>query len=119
MPVTRTVNADDYYRDDDMFDFQGDQVDGLKERLEGYVENARALVEASDANSMAVLDAIEFFRGLLAHTVEFEDEFGTPSDGADNDGSACDACGGPTGGNVMGCPDGREVCQECFDCGEG
>ncbi len=44
---------------------------------------------------------------------------GTKFDKVNDSGSAdkCDACGQPVS-NVVGCPDGSEICQACFDAGQ-
>ncbi len=42
----------------------------------------------------------------------------SPAHAESDTGSKCDCCG-ETVAEIIGCPDGREVCSNCFDNGEG
>ncbi len=107
MAETVKCNKDEYYLDDDMFDGNDEQIDGLKERLEAYRDAAQQVVACWEGGDLAA--AVRSLSALTCDTIDAPAErFGT-----------CDACGCLTGDEIKGLPDGREICRACFEAGVG
>lgn len=52
-PATKTISADEYYLDDEMFDGNDEQIDGLKDRLRGYRDAVQELIANWEQGDLA------------------------------------------------------------------
>ena len=66
----------------------------------------------NDAAWMRAPYLMNFYRLMLVGAPDDE----TPDQTETNDGEVCGQCGARTE-KIIGCPDGAEICQACFDAG--
>lgn len=66
--ATTTLNADEFYLDDEMFDGNDEQIDGLKDRLRCYVAAALQVVGDWEQGDLAA--AVRGLDVLLRETID-------------------------------------------------